>query len=75
LGDVTDGEETHMSTRNGETSESLLIFFMTNTMVADRLETAMDSVTTSDQVIVGALLCWKYGKGVKVTSKNYGMGY
>jgi len=37
--DVTDWEETHSNTRNGETSGSLTDFFITKSAMVDRLET------------------------------------
>ena len=44
--DVTDGEETHTNTRNGETSESLIGFFITKILMADRLQISTDLATT-----------------------------
>jgi len=65
--DVTDGEETHLNTRNGETLGSLIDLFITKTSMADRLETSTDLATTSDQAIVCAQLRWDEGEGVKVS--------
>jgi len=49
---VTDGEETYMGTRNGETWGSLIDFFISRASMADRLQTAIDLATTSDQAVV-----------------------
>jgi len=69
---VTDGEETHTNTRNGETSRSLIDFFITKASVADRLETSTDLATTSDHAVVCAQLRWDEGEGVKVSRKITG---
>jgi len=65
--DVTDGEERHSNTRNGETSGSLNDFFITKDSMADRLETSTDLTTTSDHAIVSAQLRWDEGEGVEVS--------
>ena len=52
--DVTDGEGTRFGNRNGETSGSLIDFFIMKASMADRLEIATDSATTSDHAIVCA---------------------
>jgi len=70
--DVTDGEETHSNPRNGETSGSLIDFFITKASMADRLETSTDLTTTSDHAIVCAHLRWDEGEGVKVSRKITG---
>jgi len=70
--DVTDGEETHSNTRNGETSGSLIDFFITKASMADRLETSTDLATTSDHAIVCAQLRWDEGEGAKVSRKITG---
>jgi len=67
--DVTDGEETHSNTRNGETSGSLIDFFITKSSMADRLEISTDLTTTSDHAVVCAELRWDEGEGVKVLRK------
>jgi len=67
-----DGEETHTNTRNGETSGSLIDFFITKASVADRLETSTDLATTSDHAIVRAQLGWDEVDGVKVSRKVTG---
>jgi hypothetical protein len=54
LTDVTDGEATHTSTRNGEISRSLIDFFITKAGMADKLEISTDLATTSDHAIVCA---------------------
>jgi len=69
---VTDGEETHTCTKNGETSGSLIDFLITNASVADRLETSTDLATTSDHAIVCAQLRWDEGEGAKVSRKITG---
>jgi len=70
--DDIDGEETHTNTRNGETSGSLIDFFITIASMADRLETSTDLATTSDHAIVCAQLSWDEGEGVKVSRKITG---
>jgi len=70
--DVTDGEETHSNTTNGETSKSRIDFFITKARMADRLETSTDLATTSDHAIVCAQLRWDEGEGVKVSRKITG---
>jgi len=70
--DVTDGEETHSNTRNGETSGSLIDFFITKVSMADRLEISTDLANTSDHAIVCAQLRWDEGEGVKVSRKITG---
>jgi len=72
LTDVTDGQETHMYTRNGETSGSLINFFITKTSMADNMEIATDLATTSDHAIVCAHLRWDEGEGAKVSRKITG---
>jgi len=67
-----DGEETHSNTRNGESSGSLIDFFITKASMADRLETSTDLATTSDHVIVCAQLRWNEGEGAKVSQKITG---
>jgi len=64
---VTDGEETYTKTRNGETTGSLIDFFVTKASMADRLETSTDLATTSNHTIVCAQLRWDEGEGVKVS--------
>jgi len=56
LTDVTDGEATHTSMRNGEISRSLIDFFITKAGMADNLEISTDLATTSDHAIVCAHL-------------------
>jgi len=70
--DVTDGEETHSNTRNGETSGSLIDFFITKALMADRLEISTDLATTSDHAVVCAQLRWDEGEGAKVSRKITG---
>jgi len=70
--DVTDGEETHTNTRNGETSGSLIDFFITKASMADRLEMSTDSATTSDHAIVCAKLRWDKREGAEVSRKITG---
>jgi len=70
--DVTDGEETHSNMRNGETSGSLINFFITRASMADRLETSTDLATTSDHAMVCAQLRWGEGEGAKVSRKITG---
>jgi len=70
--DVTDGEETHTSMRNGVTSGWLNDFFITKASMADRLETSTDLATTSDHAIVCAQLRWDDRGGVKVSTKVTG---
>jgi len=70
--DVTDGEETYTKTRNGETTGSLIDFFVTKASMADRLETSTDLATTSNYTIVCAQLRWDEGEGVKVSRKITG---
>jgi len=72
LTDVTDGEATHTSTRNGEESRSLIDFFITKAGMADKLEIATDLATTSDHAIVCAHLRWDEGEGAKVSRKVTG---
>jgi hypothetical protein len=72
LTDVTDGEATHTSTRNGEISRSLIDFFIIKAGMADNLEIATDLATTSDHAIVCAHLRWDEGEGVKVSRKVTG---
>jgi len=69
---VTDGEETHLNTRNGETSGSLIDFFITKASMADRLEISTELATTSDHAVVCAQLGWDEGEGVKVSRKITG---
>jgi len=69
---VTDREETHSNTSNGETSGSLIDFFITKSSMADELGTSTDSATTSDHAIVWAQLRWDEGEGVKVSRKITG---
>jgi len=69
---IMDGEETHTNTRNGETTGSLIDFFITKPSMADRLETSTDLATTSDHAIVCAQLRWDEGEGVKVSGKITG---
>jgi len=68
----TDGEETHSNTRNGETSGSLIDFFITRASMADRLETSTELTTTSDRAIVCAQLRWDERARVKVSRKITG---
>jgi len=70
--DVTDGEETHSNMRNGETSGSLIDFFIIKASMADKLETSTELATTSDHVIVCAQVRCDEGEGVKVSSKITG---
>jgi ribonuclease HI len=72
LTDVTDGEATHTSTRNGEVSTSLIDFFITKARMADRLEIATDLATTSDHAIVCAHLRWDERERAKVSRKVTG---
>jgi hypothetical protein len=72
LTEVTDGEATHMSTRNGEISSSLIDFFITKAGMANNLEIATDLATTLDHAIVCAHLKWDEGEGVKVSRKVTG---
>jgi len=69
---VTEGEETHSSTRNGETSGSLIHFFITKALMAGRLQTSTDVATISDHVIVCAQLRSDEGEGAKVSRKITG---
>jgi hypothetical protein len=64
--------KTHRYTRNGETSGSLIHFFMTKAGLADRLETATDVATTSDHGIVCAHSRWDEGEAAKVSTKITG---
>jgi len=70
--DVTDGEETHSNTRNGETLGSLIDFFITKASMADRLEISTDLATTSDHAVVCAQLRCDEGEGAKVSRKITG---
>jgi hypothetical protein len=72
LTDVTDGEDTHRYTRNGETSGSLIDFFIMKALMADDLEISTDLATTSDHAIVCAHLRWGEGEEVKVSRKITG---
>jgi len=54
--DVTDGEATHTSLRNGEISISLIDFFITKAAMADKMEISTDLATTLDHAIVCAHL-------------------
>ena len=72
LTDVTDGEATHTSMRNGEITRSLIDFFITKAEMANNLEIATDMATTSDHAIVCAHLRWDEGEGVKVSRKVTG---
>jgi len=72
LTDVTDGEATHTSIRNGEISRSLIDFFIMKASMADNLEIATDLATTLDHAIVCAHLRWDKGEGVKVSRKVTG---
>ena len=72
LTDVTDGEATHTSMRNGEISRSLIDFFITKAGMADNLEISTDLATTSDHAIVCAHLRWDEGEGAKVSRKVTG---
>jgi len=69
---VTDGEETHTNMRNGETSGSLIDFFINKALMADRLETSTDLATTSDDAIVCAQSRWDEGEQAKVSQKITG---
>ena len=64
--DVTDGEGTHSSERQGEISKSLIDFFLTKTSMVDSLEISIDLTTTSDHALVFAHLRWDEGEEVKV---------
>jgi len=70
--DVTDREETHSNTRNGDTSGSLIDFFIVKASMADRLETPTDLATTSDHAVVCAQSRWDEGEGAKVSRKITG---
>ena len=70
--DVTDGEATHMSMRNGEILRSLIGFFITKAEMADNLEIATDLAMTSDHTMVCAHLRWDEGEGVKVSRNVMG---
>ena len=72
LMNVTDGEATHMSTRNGEIWKSLIDFFITKASMAYTLEIATDLATTSDHAIVCAHLRWDEGEGVNILRKVTG---
>jgi len=72
LTDVTDGEATYTSMRNGEISRSLTDFFITKARMANSLEIATDLPTTSDHAIVSAHLRWDKGEGVRVSRKVTG---
>jgi hypothetical protein len=72
LTDVTDGEATHTSTRNGEISRLLIDFFITKAGMADSLEIATDLATTSDHAILCTHLRWDKREGVKVLRKVTG---
>jgi len=69
LTDVTDGEATHMSMRNGEISRSLIDFFIKKAGMADSLEIATDLATITDHAIVCADFRWDEQEGVKVSRK------
>jgi hypothetical protein len=56
LTEVTDGEATHVSNRNGEVSTSLIDFFITKAEMAGGLEISTDLTTTSDHAVVRAHL-------------------
>jgi len=70
--DVTDGEETYINMRTGETLGSLDDCFVTQATVADRLETSTDLATTSDHSIVCAHFRWDKGEGVTESRKITG---
>jgi len=70
--DVMDGEETHTYTRNGETSGSLIDFFITKALMANRSETSTDLATTSDHAVVCAQLRCNEGEGANVSRKITG---
>jgi hypothetical protein len=72
LKDVTDGEATHTSRRNGEISRSLIDFFIPKARMADNLEIATDLATPSDHAIVCAHLRCDEGEGVKVSREVTG---
>jgi len=72
LVDVIDGEPTHMTNRKGETWESRIDLFRTKASMAARLETATDSVSTSDHAIECAQLGLKEWEGAKVSIKMTG---
>jgi hypothetical protein len=72
LTEVTDGEVTHVSNRNGEVSTSLIDFFITKAEMAGGLEICTDLTTTSDHAMVRAQLRWDEGEGVKVSRKIVG---
>jgi len=69
---VTDREETHSNTRNGQTSGSLIDFLINKTSIADRLETSTGLTTTSDHAVVCAQLRWDAREGVEVSRKVTG---
>jgi hypothetical protein len=69
---ITDGEETHIYTRNGETSGSLIDFFITKASMADNLVIDTDWATTSDHTIVCAHVRWDEGEGAKRSRKITG---
>ena len=54
--EVTDGEVTHVCTRNGEVSTSLIDIFITKAEMAGDLEILTDLTTTSDHAVVLAKL-------------------
>ena len=70
--DVKHGEETHMNTRNGETSGSLIDLFVVKASMADRFETSTDLATTLDHAVVCAHCRWDKEDGVKVSRKISG---
>jgi len=56
LTEVTDAEVTHVCTRNGEVSTSLIDFFLKKAEMAEGLEISTDLTTTSDHAVVRAQL-------------------
>jgi len=52
LTDVTDGEATHITNRNGVVSTSLIDFFIINHELVNGLEISTDLTTTSDHAVV-----------------------
>jgi uncharacterized protein involved in tolerance to divalent cations len=72
LTDVTDGEATHVTNKNGVVSTSLIDFCITNHELVNGLEISTDLTTTSDHAVVRAQLRWDEGEGVKVSRKITG---
>jgi len=72
LVDVTDGEETHINIRNGETLGLLIDFFTIKTSMVGGFETTTDFATTSDNAIVCSQSRWDEGKGAEVLGKITG---